>query len=994
MTRLVASLGIIYLLKLVLVFAVVFSLASFSGAISSDDFQLPAVHLARASPAPCTTTGSPCSESWVPAGPAMDTFMATIFTDESAEFQNIQSASPSIDLTDWPLTPDLLTPFTTQSQFYITSTISEHAYYEAQFMLGAGNFWGCNMNFGNSQCGIAIRQGISHLIDKTKFTSTEPSIKGISSPIDNPLQTSNGGLPSPNPCLWDNGVVPSALANTFSTAPVPGTMHGAANCVVGSPGGAAYHLASASGVISPWQPSVSDLDFCAAAAHFIDAGLASGVVADSASPATRNCTLTGLSSAVTSGGITFFIRSDSIPRLHFGDSLAQAICAVFTGSYTTSCGTDSQNINILRIPPGPISAFTGFTTSTDHVDVSWHMYTAFFSNSFPFDKSLYYTYNSRFVSGISSIHTANGGTCSNDSVPTTSAADYMYVCNANYDNVSKQIEFANCLTAQAGTDPTNGQTTPTFGTCNAGGSSSVSAGYQAEDAFGKAAYTLPVFQQVNQFGYLSHTPGNPSATWSKVINHFGNGIPNTFTWLDAWNPSPASPGVIRQGFRESTRSVSPYIASDPWDLYIVRGVYDSLHIVNPLNNTEDLSWMDIAALNQTSLTYAPPTGTVWTYRFILMPNLSWQDGRPVTSFDVAFSYLSLLANAAPVSGGVSVLSGVTILGPTQFDLNVRPVGPFTRLMLTSVPILPGRYWTCGTGTQPSTGTVPNIAPAPCSSAGPSQWDAGMTTCANAGNACYPVQYTLGTAPAQTACYPNAAASCAPPAVAALNGASSFVANLMNADATKTGALYDPIKDHIFVGSGAWACGTGAGLGQNCTPGGIMNPGVGQSYTLQRNGKGVTPGFPGDYFRGSCFLATWLWSGDILVGVGNFSAAKQCFGVTPLEPLSASPPVMYGACGHWQQGIGTNGATTPAGTGGCPTGTTPCGIPVGSNQLSIVKLYINISCVFNYYLSYTTPFGMVALDPVLYAGSAGTLSPATGTGSVGCASPYPIGGYDC
>src|SRR6266581_834763 len=334
-----------------------------------------------------------------------------------------------------------------------------------------------------------------------------------------------------------------------------------------------------------------------------------------------------------------------------------------------------------------------------------------------------------------------------------------------------------------------------------------------------------------------------------------------------------------------------------------------------------------------------------------MPNLNWQDGKPVTSFDVAFSYLSLLANGAFVSGGAATLSGVTILSPTQFDLNLKSTGPFTRLFLTGLPIMPGRYWTCG-GTQPSTGVAPNIAPAPCP-IGTSNWDNGIARCTKPGNNCFPVQYRLGAAPTSANCYPIFAAPCSPPALCFSPSAPSptacpdppvcaMCASFMNVDAVKTGALYDPIAGHILIGSGPWSCGTGAGLGQNCAPGNIMNPGTGQSYTLQRNGLGITPGFPGDYFRSSGFLATWLWSGDIAPGVNNFSAAKACFGVTPLAPLAASPPT---GCGLWQQGIGTNGATTPAGTGGCAAGPTPCGIPVGSNQVSIVKLYININWVY-------------------------------------------------
>jgi hypothetical protein len=486
--------------------------------------------------------------------------------------------------------------------------------------------------------------------------------------------------------------------------------------------------------------------------------------------------------------------------------------------------------------------------------------------------------------------------------------------------------------------------------------------------------------------------------WHPVVNRENVGVPNYFTWLSAWNPSPIVPGTIRQALHLSTRSVNPYVASTVQDMYILGNVFDSLHIVNPLKSSEDLSWMDVSTLSETVLTYTPPAGTVLSYRISLMPNLNWQDGKPVTSFDAAFSYLSLLANGAFQSGGASPLSGVTILSPTQFDLNLNSVGPFTRLQLTGLTVIPGRYWTCGTGAQPSTGSAPNYAPAPCSSSASSQWDLGVIPCTSMSNACYPVQYLLGAPPPAALCYPIAPAPCSPPVITALSGAGSFPTNLMNADVTKTAASFDPIANHILIGSGPWSCGTGPGLGQACTPGGVQNPGIGSSYSLQRNGQGVHPGFPGDYFRSSGFLAEYLWSGDISPGINNFSAAKICFGVTPLDPLSASPPAS--SCGHWQQGIGTNGATTPAGTGGCPAGTTPCGIPVGSNQVSIVKLYINVNWVFpDVWNSLSPPQGITPLDPVLHVGGGGALvsaaaiNPATGL-PYGCGSAYPIGGYDC
>jgi len=1003
-------------------------MATITGAISSN-YHLPTVQLAHGVIAPCPTTGSAgkCSENWIPAGPAMDTLLNTIFTDETAEFTDIQSTSPSIDLTDWQLTPDLLSTFTTSSNFYITQAISEHGYFEIEFML-ANNFWGCNMQFGNSQCGTLIRQGISHLLDKVKFSNGEPSIAGTAAALDNPVPSSAGLSPA-NPCNWDNGPIPSSLtpvlgASFRSHYPADGT----APCVVGSAAGTAYHLAAASGATSVWQPSISDLDFCAAAAYFIDAGLATGVVNPSTSASTRNCTLTGLT--FTPGPpapfqVEFFVRQDNTPRLHLGDSLAQMICALFGEGYNTGCAA-------LKVDHGPITGFPGFTTSTTTVDLNFGLYTAAFGNVFPFDSSLYLGYSSRFVSGISSI---KGGTptapCSSLAVPTASAGNYMYMCNTAYDSLANSMEFApaTALTSSdcnspTGTDPTPGTSgqpvSAVNGSCQ-GRLDAISAGYQAEDLFGRGAYTFPIFGASDQFGYLQHTPGNTAATWQRVINHEGNGIANFFTWLNAWNSNPTQTGTIREAFKQGIRSASPYIASTVWDFYIVGDIYDSLHIVDPLNNGLDLSWMDVSTIKipPSGLSYTPPTGTVLAYRMTLWPGLTWQDSSPVTSFDVAYSYLTLLANGAFQSGGASPLAGVTILSPNTFDLDVNNVGPFTRLFVTGLSIFPGKYWTCGTGTQPSTGSAPNIIPAPCTvpaTVAQNQWSNAVTAATNCGAACYPVQYALGTAPLASACYPNASLPCSPPAQCntgtglSVTGCdtSHFPARLLNADATKVTATFDPIANHILIGSSAWTCGTGTGLGQACAPGNVQSIGVGQSFTLQRNGKGIAPSFPGDYFRSSGNLALWLWAGGPNLSSNWFSIAKSCFGAAPVT-LGSTPTVS--SCAHWQQGIGTSGATTAPGVGGCPSGTTPCGISVGTNQLSIVKLYsVPVDWLGSATGSASTwnttpPQGIIALDPLLYEGNAPNPLPAgypgftpggvqTLSSTSGCGSAYPAGQYDC
>lgn len=758
----------------------------------------------------------------------MNTELATIFVDETSEFANIQSPSPSIDFTDWKLTTDLVNSLTPNPNFLVSAPIPEHGYFEIQYML-ANNFWGIPMNFGNSPAGTQIRQGIAHLIDKGKFANSEPALGGIATALDNPLPASNGGLPAPNPCAWDT---------------LPNGNPSGANCIVGAPGGTAYHLGPAAGVTGhyAWQQATGSADFCVAAQHFINAGIATGKDA-------TTCVLTGVTGLAASNPVAFFVRSDDPARLDLGNSLAEEICALFGAGFTINC-------TYLATTDGPITAFQGFQTSPTQVALTWHMYTAGYGFVYPFDQSLYFTYNSRFVSGTAGIQPPNG-TCSSQAVPTSSAANYMYLCNTAYDSMSGKMEFANCLGSPGPTlDPQPGNTSNgpgancngTVGSTNLTG---ISAGVQAEDIYGKNAFSLPVFITSDQYAYLRN--------WSGAINNEGNGIPNYFTWLNAYNALPTQAGTIRQGFKQSTRSLNPYIASTIWDFYIIGNIYDSLGIANPLSNGQLLDWMTVATqqVPNNALTYTPPGGacntpggtcTVSTFRFTLRSDLFWHDGHRVSSWDAKFSYVTLLATGAFQGGQLAPMLGVTVISPQQFDVNVNAVGPFTKLSLTSPTIIPGRYWSV------------------CSS---TIWD-GDVSRGNVPDSC------------------------------------------MAVPSSKLTPTYDALANGILVGSGPWMCRSGTGIvGYGCSTGGVQNPQVGGSYTLTRFGIGTSPGgaISSTYFRSAGNLALWAWSldnGDFTHDFLNFGVVAACFG-QPAQPLGSTGP-----CPHFQQGIGANGGPISVG----------------------------------------------------------------------------------
>jgi hypothetical protein len=854
-------------IRLVVIFSVAFSLAVLAGPTSSN-FRLPTVLLAHAVPEPCQTHGSggACSQFWYPAGPEMNTELALVFTDSVAEYTNLQSITPSIDFPDSPLPPSQIPPFITNPNFVVTAPVGQSGYYEIQFLL-ANSFWGCFFDFGNSPCGVQIRQSIAHMIDKKSFTNTDPSIAGVSIPIDNPVPTS-AGLTSPSPCSWD-----ASFPETNATT---GTQ-----CIVGAAGGTSYHLAAATGADGfPWLPAPGSADLNAAAKHFVNAGLATGFN-------TTTSVLTGISPAVAPSVPTFFIRNDDPARLHLGSGLVAEICYLFTGSYASPC----QYLNVVF---GPITAFPGFNTSgctpfpspacTTGVNLSWWMYTAAFSGPNFFDGSLYFGYNSRFTNGIPSIQPPNGP-CAPQAVPTSSAADYMYLCSPNYDLLSSQMENSPSL------------------------SQAVSFGLQAESYFGGGAFTIPIFERTLQFGYLNNG-------WVRVINDNSQGLPNYFTWLNAWNPAPVQAGTIRQGFSETTRSVNPYIASTVHDLYIVRNVYDSLYQSNPLNPSQQLDWMSVITqqLSNSSLNYIAPAHTLTTYRFTLRPDLYFHDGRPVTAYDVAFSYLSLVGTGANLGVSASQMTGITLLGSHQLDIGMSSTGPFVLPNLTSIPILPGRYWT---------------------NAGASAWDSATMTCTSVAG-CARSQYTLSGSTV------NCNLGCSP-----------FSVSLLTVNPTDVGATFDPIAAHIFVGSGPWQCGTVTAAGSGtCTSTGAENPPVGGSYTLTRFGNGLAPASSSTaiYFRSSGDLALWTWASNgnpLGPNIITVSQVVLCFG----QPSNS-------ACAHWQHGMGAS----------------MTGI-VGINQVSIVMRFFGVNWVAPFNWVSSPPTGIGPFAPVLYEGSV-TLNPCS------------------
>jgi hypothetical protein len=807
----------------------------------------------------------------------MDALQTRIFQDEVQEFNAIAQPSPTIDLTDWPLTSTLVPSFTSNPNLLVTSQIAAHDYFEIQFNLD-NNFWGVNFNFGNDQNGVHLRQGISHLINKGLFTNQQGDIKGLSVPIDNPVPAGSSfagtALMTPNPCGWDLNFTQSGTS-----------------CVNGVAGGTAYNCSNGAAcptgtliptVNFPWQAPIGSPDFCAAAAHFITAFRHAGL---GTLTQNSNCVLqppagqTSFPAAITSNTVNVFVRIDHHPRFELGISMAQELCALWTGALSIGSGT---GCNFPGTATLAVSVTTGTTASflfscnlppsLTVANPCWWIYTGGFENIFPFDRSLYLTYNGMFVSGVPGVNPPCAST-----TPSSSPSNFVFLCNPAYDAASAQMEFAPDV--------------PT----------AISSATTTSNIFGRGAYTVPVWTGINQNVYLSN--------WQRVINADGVGIPHFFTWLDAYSPNPTLSGTIRQGFEQSTRSLSPYVATASQDFRMLRNIFDSPLVENPSNNGQLLDWMtrSSAILSNAQLGYPQcgspivqpcfPASTVANIRLNLRNDLFWQDGRQVTGFDIKFAYATLDANGAFAGSGLAPMvcttslhctDGISVPNKSVVDVHLNAIGPFTRFSVGTTFVFPGRYWS-----------------ASCPTA---MWDTAI-----AGG--------------------NVPDTC------------------MTLDPSKAGFTFDPIANHILIGSGPWACtdvlgGTGA-LGFGCSDTGTQNPPPNLAYTLTRYGKGQIPGSAaiGSYFRSSGSQALYVWSGAIGDSTQDSITGSQISACNKpsvtIQRLGNST-----GCGHWQQGIGQ-----PNGGPGAVT----------ANQLNIFQRFLFVNWVSPFSWA-TPPCGFSAPGP--------------------------------
>src|SRR5438552_1181189 len=940
-------------LRLLLAFAIVFSLVSLPSVLSNN-FILPSIPVVKAQQE--TTYGS-----WYPAG-AQEQTMSVSQGDGASITQVNWLLTNQVDSEDWPLTATMYGSSTVNclgnAGIICTAPVADQGYFEIEFNL-ANVFWGIPMQYGTNSAGVQLRQGIAHLVNKAAFVATNVACGGIVCiPNDDPLppcSTSscpNGGLVNPNPCSWD-----TLFPESSST-----------NCIVGSPGGTAYNCAYSSlcptrtvtgSIQYAGQVQIGSADFCAAAQHFVDAFKTQlGINVTQNSHCELVAPLGGWPSAVYSvntaacfyagGNVCFSVRRTE-PRKSLGEGLSQEICALFSPAWTGGAGWSTlagQPISCDNSNTGTGNASCGGgscpflqecegdacpfgnqfppTSTTGTPYLNWGMYTAGFGQVFPFDSTTYFEYNSHLATKTTVTCTSTdcssnvpGSPCASVTF-TNSASDYQYICSPTYDSLSSAMEFSACLASPSTTapDPALGNASPTFATCSgstvSGGAgatacigaspvcSAVSAGYQALDFFGKNVLTLPIWSLNDYYARLSNwSQGGSTPGFNTAVGFGFYGLPNYFNWLNAYSATPAVPGTHREGTLTTVNSLNPFDASTYWDFHLLAKIYDSLFEPNPL--------CSIATTPGVSTCSQPLQLIDWmttSHSF-----LCYAGGPACTSTTLGYGNSTYFANTSAAlrlslnrsnhwhDGG-----SVTAWDVKYSFIDLNATGAYQATSLASIAhinvldeyTLDLNLKAKGPFTDYFIGSITMIPGHVWSACGASTWNTGVT----------------GKNIAGTSILNAAEDSCvgtfASPNIVTVGG--------VRADSP----TFDPLANGLLIGSGPYTCesigGTGhppvGTIGAGCSIDNTQYPPFGlNDFTLTRTGCTLTStgtvcgvaGSSSDYFRSSGALASYIWSGDIGSGSADFSKV--------LTVNSCHSPTPSANCPHWAQGIGNPSLTS-------------------------------------------------------------------------------------
>jgi len=501
--------------------------------------------------------------------------------------------------------------------------------------------WGCDWANGNSLCGIRMREAFAHLMDTQQWV------------IDGPLGGAGQALADPSPPAKDPSGSPLSEQCSWDTLP---QYHN--NCNF------AYHTGppcSGGPCTENGSGGVQQPDFCAAVSYMIDAAAQpdavaplTGLTRDASAPLDsfgNRCGLSpgSVSAMMGSNPILAFIRNNDPNRLDLGNKFMSALNTLFVGGPGVSAtyGTIAQ--------ARPIVFRDGFTKGA----ALWDFYTGGYGLGGPLPDHIYPLYNGIFASN------ACGGNA------LLAPVNYRLVCIPAVDTDSAAAQ--------------NAATIPAF-----------------------RAATLAAFHDLGTHAVHAaiYSPGLRTAALKAadgIVNQLGAGYNNFYTLLSAHKGSyVATPGfgfggsdptTLRYGQSGATSQLNMFQAQTVWEAQVDGQIYDTLFAGNPVVPSQIYCFM--CDNYQQSVDANGDTH----FDVNLRQGLHWQNGAPLTAYDIKFSFMAERDFAAQFGTSTAglLLNSTNVISNTELDLVMSGVSVDWLPVLGGTFIIPRFVWELRSG---------------------------------------------------------------------------------------------------------------------------------------------------------------------------------------------------------------------------------------------------------------------------------------------------------
>jgi len=194
--------------------------------------------------------------------------------------------------------------------------------------------------------------------------------------------------------------------------------------------------------------------------------------------------------------------------------------------------------------------------------------------------------------------------------------------------------------------------------------------------------------------------------WDGTVNVVGYGLDSFWSFLNM-HPRGFDRGTgnmtIRYGVKtDGLRSLNPiysntYSDFSLWDDKILDMIYERLLRPNPYNLGELIPWM--AEHYEAGTYFHPVFGLSSKMRFTLRPDVTWSDGKPLTTADVYFTLVEvknlLAAKGLPPPSWIKSVQDILdfkILDPYNFEVLLPVTSIWVPSWIVDIPILPKHIW--------------------------------------------------------------------------------------------------------------------------------------------------------------------------------------------------------------------------------------------------------------------------------------------------------------